>query len=204
MELLNLTGNDFKDMIVAGHARLSENAEYVNSLNVFPVPDGDTGTNMNLTFSSGAKAVKEVDSDSIGKVGQSLSKGLLMGARGNSGVILSQLFRGFSKSIESKNEINAWDFAQAFQAGVDAAYKAIMKPVEGTILTVARESAEAGVQLAETTDNIIEVMEEILRASKVSLDNTPELLAVLKEVGVVDSGGQGLSSIKARMIAEVF
>ena len=192
MELLNLTGNDFKDMIVAGHARLSENAEYVNSLNVFPVPDGDTGTNMNLTFSSGAKAVKEVDSDSIGKVGQSLSKGLLMGARGNSGVILSQLFRGFSKSIESKNEINAWDFAQAFQAGVDAAYKAIMKPVEGTILTVARESAEAGVQLAETTDNIIEVMEEILRASKVSLDNTPELLAVLKEVGVVDSGGQGL------------
>lgn len=192
MELLKLTGNDFKNMIALGQARLAENAEYVNSLNVFPVPDGDTGTNMNLTFTSGAKATKESATDSIGKIGQALSKGLLMGARGNSGVILSQLFRGFSKSIEAKDEINAWEFAQAFQAGVNAAYKAIMKPVEGTILTVARESAEAGVIKAEKTDDIIEVMEEILHVSKKSLDNTPELLAVLKEVGVVDSGGQGL------------
>lgn len=192
MELLNLNGNDFKDMIVAGQARLSEHAEYVNSLNVFPVPDGDTGTNMNLTFSSGSKAAKEVESNEIGKVGQALSKGLLMGARGNSGVILSQLFRGFSKSMETKKEINAWEFAQAFKAGVDSAYKAIMKPVEGTILTVAREAADAGLAKADQTDDIIKVMEEILKASKVSLDNTPELLAVLKEVGVVDSGGQGL------------
>ena len=192
MELMNLTGNEFKDMIIAGQARLAENTEYVNSLNVFPVPDGDTGTNMNLTFTSGATAVKESELDHIGKMGQALSKGLLMGARGNSGVILSQLFRGFSKSIESKDEINAWEFAQAFQAGVDAAYKAIMKPVEGTILTVARESAEAGKVKAEETDNIIEVMQAILEEAKVSLDNTPELLAILKEVGVVDSGGQGL------------
>lgn len=192
MELLELRGKDFKAMIVAGQAQLAQNAEYVNSLNVFPVPDGDTGTNMNLTFSSGSKAVQDINEDHMGKMGQALSKGLLMGARGNSGVILSQLFRGFSKSIEGKEEINAWEFAQAFQAGVDAAYKAIMKPVEGTILTVARESAEAGKMRAETTDNIIEVMETILTEAKTSLDNTPELLAVLKEVGVVDSGGQGL------------
>lgn len=192
MELLNLTGKDFKQMIAAGQARLSKHSEYVNSLNVFPVPDGDTGTNMNLTFTSGATATKEAASESIGQIGQTLSKGLLMGARGNSGVILSQLFRGFSKSIETKDEINAWEFAQAFQAGVNAAYKAIMKPVEGTILTVARESAEAGVIKAEATDDIIEVMNEILDMANKSLANTPELLAVLKEVGVVDSGGQGL------------
>ena len=192
MELVKLTGKDFKDMIAAGQAHLAQNAEYVNSLNVFPVPDGDTGTNMNLTFSSGAKAVKENQNTEIGKIGQTLSKGLLMGARGNSGVILSQLFRGFSRSIESKTEINTTEFAQAFQAGVDSAYKAIMKPVEGTILTVARESAEAGRNKAQTTEDIIEVMEEILRAAKSSLEHTPELLPVLKEVGVVDSGGQGL------------
>ena len=192
MELAKLTGKDFENMIAAGQAHLAQNAEYVNSLNVFPVPDGDTGTNMNLTFSSGAKAVKENPNTEIGKIGQTLSKGLLMGARGNSGVILSQLFRGFSKSIESKTEINTLEFAQAFQAGVDSAYKAIMKPVEGTILTVARESAEAGRNKAQTTNDIIEVMEEILAAAKVSLDHTPELLPVLKEVGVVDSGGQGL------------
>src|SRR5699024_2806935 len=122
MEMLELTGKDFKDMIAAGQAHLAQNAEYVDSLNVFPVPDGDTGTNMNLTFSSGAKAVKETETKHIGEVGKALSKGLLMGARGNSGVILSQLFRGFSKSMDKKAKINAWEFAQAFQAGVDSAY----------------------------------------------------------------------------------
>jgi len=192
MELLKLTGKNFKSMVEAGQSRLAENAEYVNSLNVFPVPDGDTGTNMNLTFSSGAKSTKETDTDHIGNIGQALSKGLLMGARGNSGVILSQLFRGFSKAIEDNEAVDAKEFAQAFQGGVEAAYKAIMKPVEGTILTVARESAEAGQLKAEETDNLIEVMEEILTAANESLDNTPELLDVLKEVGVVDSGGQGL------------
>lgn len=192
MDLLKLTGKNFKDMIATGEKRLSQHTEYVNSLNVFPVPDGDTGTNMSLTFVSGWKAVKESDATDIGSVGQALSRGLLMGARGNSGVILSQLFRGFGKAIETKVEINAKDFAKAFKNGVDSAYKAIMKPVEGTILTVARESADAGVRKAGQTDNIIEVMEEIVEAAQVSLENTPNLLAVLKEVGVVDSGGQGL------------
>lgn len=192
MDLLKLTGKNLKDMIATGEKRLSQHTEYVNSLNVFPVPDGDTGTNMSLTFVSGSKAVKESEATDVGLVGQALSRGLLMGARGNSGVILSQLFRGFGKAIESKVEINAKDFAKAFKNGVDSAYKAIMKPVEGTILTVARESADAGVAKAEFTDNIIEVMEEIVEAAQVSLENTPNLLAVLKEVGVVDSGGQGL------------
>ncbi|MDN6195843.1 MAG: DAK2 domain-containing protein [Atopostipes suicloacalis] len=192
MELLNLSGKKLKEMIATGKKRLSENAEYVDSLNVFPVPDGDTGTNMNLTFTSGAEAVRDTNAEAIGKIGQILSKGLLMGARGNSGVILSQLFRGFGKAIENKEIINAEEFANAFQNGVDSAYSAIMKPVEGTILTVARESAEAAIVKAEETNNLIEVMEEILKVSKKSLENTPNLLAVLKEVGVVDSGGQGL------------
>lgn len=192
MELLNLTGKNLKDMIATGKKRLADNAEYVDSLNVFPVPDGDTGTNMNLTFASGAEAVKTTSVEPIGEVGKVLSKGLLMGARGNSGVILSQLFRGFGKSIETKEVIDAKEFAQAFQTGVESAYQAIMKPVEGTILTVARESAEAGLKKASQTENIIEVMEEILAVAKKSLANTPNLLAVLKEVGVVDSGGQGL------------
>src|SRR5699024_6202596 len=166
MELAKLTGKDFENMIAAGQAHLAQNAEYVNSLNVFPVPDGDTGTNMNLTFSSGAKAVKENPNTEIGKIGQTLSKGLLMGARGNSGVILSQLFTEFSKLNESNTEINTLEFDQQCQAGVDSTYKAIMKPVEGTILTVAGESAEAGRNKAQTTNDIIEVMEEILAAAK--------------------------------------
>lgn len=192
MELLNLSGEKLKEMIATGKKRLSENAEYVDSLNVFPVPDGDTGTNMNLTFTSGADAVRNSEAENIGKIGQILSKGLLMGARGNSGVILSQLFRGFGKAIEGKEIIDAKEFAKAFQNGVDSAYSAIMKPVEGTILTVARESADAALKKAEESNNIITVMEELLKVSKKSLENTPNLLAVLKEVGVVDSGGQGL------------
>src|SRR5690606_24178427 len=121
--------------------RLSENAEYVNSLNVFPVPDGDTGTNMNLSFTSGAERVSYSDANRVDQLGRDLAKGLLMGARGNSGVILSQLFRGFSKAMEDKETLNAKEFADAFSQGVETAYKAVMKPVEGTILTVARESA---------------------------------------------------------------
>lgn len=179
-------------MIAAGRARLDEHTDYVNSLNVFPVPDGDTGTNMNLSFSSGAKAAKENQSDQIGEIAAALAKGLLMGARGNSGVILSQLFRGFGKVLAGKETIDAKEFAAAFQGGVDTAYNAVMKPVEGTILTVARESAKAGERKAKETDDIIEVMETVLSAAKKSLKKTPDLLAVLKEVGVVDSGGQGL------------
>ncbi|MEC1386047.1 DAK2 domain-containing protein [Aerococcus viridans] len=179
-------------MLEVGGNRLSENAEYVNSLNVFPVPDGDTGTNMNLTYTSGIERVIKQHSDTVGEVGEDLAKGLLMGARGNSGVILSQLFRGFAKAIEGKTTIEAQDLANAFQRGIDTAVKAVMKPVEGTILTVARDSAAAGMQKAEQTDDIIEVMTAVLEEAQTSLENTPNLLPVLKEVGVVDSGGQGL------------
>lgn len=179
-------------MLEVGGNRLSENAEYVNSLNVFPVPDGDTGTNMNLTYTSGIERVIKQHSDTVGEVGEDLAKGLLMGARGNSGVILSQLFRGFAKAIEDKTTIEAQDLANAFQRGIDTAVKAVMKPVEGTILTVARDSAAAGMQKAEETDDIIEVMTAVLEEAQTSLENTPNLLPVLKEVGVVDSGGQGL------------
>lgn len=183
---------DFKNMVAAGAKHLDSNAEYVNSLNVFPVPDGDTGTNMNLTFTSGSKSVKESDQDHVGELAKALAKGLLMGARGNSGVILSQLFRGFSKAVESFDQLDASQFAKGFKGGVDSAYSAVMKPVEGTVLTVARESADAGLKAAEKTDDIIEVMEAVITEAKASLKRTPELLEVLKEVGVVDSGGQGL------------
>lgn len=179
-------------MVIQGANHLAANAKMVDALNVFPVPDGDTGTNMNLSMTSGAKEVKNNVQDHIGKVGSALSKGLLMGARGNSGVILSQLFRGFSKAVETKANISGIDFAHALEAGVETAYKAVMKPVEGTILTVAKDSAKKGVQAAQNSNDIIVIMEEVLKEAKVSLKRTPELLPVLKEVGVVDSGGQGL------------
>lgn len=192
IKMNEIKAKDFKMMIAAGRSHLEKNAEYVNSLNVFPVPDGDTGTNMNLTFTSGAKSVKSSQEEHVGQLSKSLGKGLLMGARGNSGVILSQLFRGFSKAIESIEVLDAKALAKAFKGGVDSAYSAVMKPVEGTVLTVARESADAGIKASETTNNVIEVMEAVLEESKASLKRTPELLPVLKEVGVVDSGGQGL------------
>jgi uncharacterized protein len=187
-----LDGKRFAEMVLQGANHLSANAKMVDALNVFPVPDGDTGTNMNLSMTSGAKEVKNNIQDHIGKVGISLSKGLLMGARGNSGVILSQLFRGFSKAIEQKAEINAKEFATALESGVETAYKAVMKPVEGTILTVAKDSARKGVLVAKKETDIIKIMEEVLKEAKASLNRTPDLLPVLKEVGVVDSGGQGL------------
>ncbi|MDT1938979.1 DAK2 domain-containing protein [Carnobacterium divergens] len=192
MEVTKLEGKQFQAMVAIGANRLNKNAEFVNSLNVFPVPDGDTGTNMNLSMTSGAKAVNSSTSESIGELAEALSKGLLMGARGNSGVILSQLFRGFSKAIVGKETLTVSEFAAAFTNGVETAYKAVMKPVEGTILTVARESAKAGERKAKDTTDVIEVMEAVVRGAKKSLAKTPDLLPVLKEVGVVDSGGQGL------------
>ena len=192
VNVTKLEGKQFRNMVAVGAKRLNKNAEYVNSLNVFPVPDGDTGTNMNLSLQSGVKAIENVDSNKMNELATALSKGLLMGARGNSGVILSQLFRGFGKSIESKETVTAKEFAAAFTNGVQTAYKAVMKPVEGTILTVARKSAKAGEKQAKTTDDIVVVMEAIVLEAKLSLARTPDLLAVLKEVGVVDSGGQGL------------
>nr|WP_125957744.1 DAK2 domain-containing protein [Vagococcus bubulae] len=179
-------------MVQVGANRLNQNAEFVNSLNVFPVPDGDTGTNMDLSMTSGAKAVREATSEHVGELAAILSKGLLMGARGNSGVILSQLFRGFSKKIEDKEVLNAQDLADAFKNGVEVAYKAVMKPVEGTILTVSRGAAIAAEKKAKETDDALKVMEAALKGAKKALAKTPDMLPVLKEVGVVDSGGQGL------------
>lgn len=198
-----IDGKLFARMIQQGANHLAANAKYVDSLNVFPVPDGDTGTNMNLSMSSGAKEVRNQFVDHVGELGKSLSKGLLMGARGNSGVILSQLFRGFSKYIEKKESLNAKEFAAAFQAGVETAYKAVMKPVEGTILTVARESSQKAVEVAELTDDVVTVMEELVKEAKASLERTPDLLPVLKEVGVVDSGGQGLVFVYEGFLAEL-
>lgn len=190
-------------MVLYGAHHLSQNANVVDALNVFPVPDGDTGTNMNLSMTSGAKEVEQIDTANIGKVAQSLSRGLLMGARGNSGVILSQLFRGFGKSIEQKSDINAKEFAAAFQAGVDTAYKAVMKPVEGTILTVAKDAAKKAVLTAQTETDIIKVMEVVVNEAEASLERTPELLPVLKEVGVVDSGGKGLLYVYEGFLASL-
>ncbi len=192
MSITVLEGKRFAEMVIQGANHLSSNANYVDALNVFPVPDGDTGTNMNLSMTSGAKEVQNNIQSHIGKVGLSLSKGLLMGARGNSGVILSQLFRGFSKSIEQKDSISAQEFANALQFGVETAYKAVMKPVEGTILTVAKDAAKKAVQSAENNTDITAVMADVVKEAKASLNRTPDLLPVLKEVGVVDSGGQGL------------
>lgn len=192
MELKAINGGQFQAMVQVGANRLNQNAEFVNSLNVFPVPDGDTGTNMDLSMTSGAKAVREATTEHAGELAAILSKGLLMGARGNSGVILSQLFRGFSKKIEDKEELNAQDLADAFKNGVEVAYKAVMKPVEGTILTVSRGAAIAAEKKAKASDDALEVMEAALKGAKKALAKTPDMLPVLKEVGVVDSGGQGL------------
>ncbi len=203
MVITSIDGKRFAEMVIQGANRLSANAKYVDALNVFPVPDGDTGTNMNLSMTSGANEVRNNVQDHIGKVGSSLAKGLLMGARGNSGVILSQLFRGFAKNIEAKAAINSKEFAQAFEAGVETAYKAVMKPVEGTILTVAKDAAKAGTAAAEKEESITGVMEAVLAEAKASLQRTPDLLPVLKEVGVVDSGGQGLVFVYEGFLAEL-
>ena len=199
MEKIN--GLVLAEMIDLGSKNLAKNAEKINALNVFPVPDGDTGTNMNLSMSSGAKETAANVVENIGELGKSFSKGLLMGARGNSGVILSQLFRGMSQHIADKKEVNAKEFAEAIQNGVSIAYKAIIKPVEGTILTVAREAAEAGLKAAENTSSVVEVMEAIYFEAQASLKRTPELLPILKEVGVVDSGGQGLVCVYQGFVA---
>lgn len=190
-----ITDQEFRQMVQISSQRLAKNAEFINSLNVFPVPDGDTGTNMNLSFASGAKYVQDSPSEHVGELSSILAKGLLMGARGNSGVILSQIFRGFYKRIESKEVLTAADLADALTGGVEVAYKAVMKPTEGTILTVAREAAKAANKAVSESDDVIVVMEATYEAAKKALATTPDLLPVLKEVGVVDSGGQGLTFV---------
>ncbi|PKM89904.1 MAG: hypothetical protein CVU85_01745 [Firmicutes bacterium HGW-Firmicutes-10] len=189
-----LTGKQFKLMLDSGANHLSNRHHEIDALNVFPVPDGDTGTNMHLTFSAGVKDVLNAHNEHLGDIAKILSKGLLMGARGNSGVILSQIFRGFFQSVETHSEVNAKQMAAAFIRGSEVAYKAVMRPVEGTILTVLRESAANTAKFVEKNPNIsiIEFMDVLIKEAHVSLQNTPELLPVLKEVGVVDSGGAGL------------
>ncbi|MGI1821206.1 DAK2 domain-containing protein [Exiguobacterium sp. TRN 1102] len=203
MGLNRLDGVALSNMIANGAANLSQNADYVDSLNVFPVPDGDTGTNMNLTMTSGAKEVAAMNTSDIAEVSSKFARGLLMGARGNSGVILSQLFRGFGKAVEGKTELTTVDFAEALKRGVDTAYKAVMKPVEGTILTVAREAADEALLASESTSDFTEFMKRVIVEAKASLDRTPDLLPVLKEVGVVDSGGQGLLVIYEGFLASL-
>ncbi len=201
-----INGSDFTAMALLGADYLQRNAEHVNALNVFPVPDGDTGTNMNLTMSSGVRELRSKPSSSIGKTTEALSKGLLMGARGNSGVILSQLFRGFSRSLAGLEEAGTVQIAAALQYGVDLAYKAVVKPVEGTILTVAKEAAKHAVQFARRTNDVAELMHEVHQKAYEALQRTPDLLPVLKQVGVVDSGGQGLVFIYegfVRSLAEI-
>lgn len=196
-----LDGELFSRMVYLGASKLHSNVKVVDALNVFPVPDGDTGTNMNLTFSSGVDELTRTHFQRIGEAAAALAKGLLLGARGNSGVILSQLFRGFSKVVNGKDAINSRQFAEALKSGVDSAYQAVMKPVEGTILTVAREAADMAVRAARATDDIAMVMEKAYEQAKATLNRTPELLPVLKEVGVVDSGGRGLLFIYEGFLA---
>lgn len=203
MKLLN--GKDFKEMLSSGAANLDNNQAEINALNVFPVPDGDTGTNMSMTFNSGAKEANQCFSNNIGDVAKSLSKGLLMGARGNSGVITSQIFRGFAQNIEGKEEINTKELAEAFENGTRVAYKAIMKPVEGTILTVIREASwYANREVKENPKMDIETYFHRLEYfMEDSLEHTPDLLPILKEANVVDSGGAGLLKIVQGFIAYI-
>ncbi|GGF11371.1 phosphatase [Halobacillus andaensis] len=203
MTVREINGTKLAEMVLQGSQHLKANSQMIDALNVFPVPDGDTGTNMNLSMTSGAEEVKKISENHAGVVGQALAKGLLMGARGNSGVILSQLFRGFSKACEQKEALTTKDLAEAFQSGVKTAYKAVMKPVEGTILTVARESGEAAEKLAEQEEDVVAFMEGVTKAAYDSLQRTPDLLPVLKEVGVVDSGGQGLLTIYEGFLANL-
>jgi len=189
------------NMVTMGANFLAQQREAINNLNVFPVPDGDTGTNMNLSMSSGLNEMNKLSSDALTDYVHAFSKGLLMGARGNSGVILSQLFRGFSQFQYETNEINLKDFANALSKGVEIAYQSVTNPQEGTILTVAKDMANKALEEAEKSDQFIPFMEEIVKEGKRSLERTPELLPILKEVGVVDSGGKGLVVIYEGFLA---
>lgn len=190
MNYEKINGLDFYNMVVNASNRLLEESAFVNALNVFPVPDGDTGTNMSATFKAAVKEIEGLNSESIGETSKKLAKGALMGARGNSGVILSQILRGISKGLEDKIEVNAIELAIAFKEGSNAAYKAVMRPTEGTILSVIRAAAEAAIE-ADVKD-VVELMDVVVVESKKMLDKTPELLPALKKAKVVDSGGMGL------------
>ena len=198
-----IDGKKFRDMFVSGANNLQNNKDLVDKLNVFPVPDGDTGTNMSLTISYAIKELSKVENDDITNVGKALSKGSLMGASGNSGVILSQIIRGIAKSVEGKETLNVVDLANALKNGSDTAYKAVIKPIEGTILTVVRESGEYALQIAKEDMDMIEFLELVVAKANESLNKTPELLKALKEAGVVDSGGKGLVLIYEGMLSSL-
>ena len=195
MILKTIDAKTFEKMFLAGAASIEAKKEYINELNVFPVPDGDTGTNMTLTIMSAVKEIGNLDNPSIEELSKAISGGSLRGARGNSGVILSQLFRGFTKEIKEYKELNVTVITNGLMKAVETAYRAVMKPKEGTILTVARGAAEKAAQLALETDDLVYFGREIIAHMEKVLEMTPELLPVLKEAGVVDSGGQGLLEI---------
>lgn len=182
-------------MFLAGAKNLEAKKEWINELNVFPVPDGDTGTNMTMTIMAAAKEVSALTNPTIQELAKAISTGSLRGARGNSGVILSQLFRGFAKCVSEYDAIEVEILAKATQKAVETAYKAVMKPKEGTILTVARAAADKALEMAERTDDLEEFISEVIKHADVTLSQTPEMLPVLKEAGVVDSGGQGLMQV---------
>ncbi|MDT8336654.1 MAG: DAK2 domain-containing protein [Candidatus Izemoplasmatales bacterium] len=199
MSTNKIDGKLFRDLIINGSVKLKNNMNRINDLNVFPVPDGDTGSNMSATMSAGANAIRQSDETSIGKVAKALSRGMLMGARGNSGVILSQLFSGVAKSLVEKDEINVEDFAYALRSGVEQAYSAVIHPVEGTMLTVSREGADEAISVFEDVEDFEELFELYIKELHESLKRTPDLLPVLKEVGVIDSGGAGFIEIMEGM-----
>jgi DAK2 domain fusion protein YloV len=190
--LKEIDGLELKQIFGAGAAWLEKHAPYINSLNVFPVPDGDSGTNMLLTMQAAVREAHNSPAHAVGEISAALAHGALLGARGNSGVILSQIMRGFARSIERKETIGAHEFAQAMVEGSRTAYKGVVKPVEGTILTVIREAADASVQAAEQTADMCRVLERTVEAARSAVMKTPQLLPVLKEAGVVDAGGEGL------------
>lgn len=198
MTYTTINGRDFSNMIKSASNALEKQKEYVNSLNVFPVPDGDTGTNMSLTFKAAAKEIEGLENKSIGEISKKLAKGALMGARGNSGVILSQILRGMAKGLENKEEATIDEVKEAFVQGSNFAYKAVMRPTEGTILTIIRAAGEAAT--CSEAEDMIELYEEICEESKKMLDKTPEMLPQLKQAKVVDAGGMGLLIILRGMV----
>ncbi|HBF6218532.1 DAK2 domain-containing protein [Clostridioides difficile] len=198
-----IDGKRLREMFISGANNLQNNKDLVDKLNVFPVPDGDTGTNMSLTISYALKELAKVENDNISDIGKALSKGSLMGARGNSGVILSQIIRGIAKSIEGKSKLSTEDLAKAFKNGSDTAYKAVIKPIEGTILTVVRECGEFAIKTAKKEKDVVKFLSMLVKESNSSLERTPDLLKNLKEAGVVDSGGKGLVLIYEGMLAAI-
>ena len=191
MQHLKIDGELYKQLVINGAANLSANYKAVDALNVFPVPDGDTGTNMRMTIEAGANEIKNLEEKSIYEVAKKLSRGMLMGARGNSGVILSQFFRGIYKGLAGFKEVTAKEFGKAFLSGVDQAYHAVIKPVEGTILTVAKDASKKAYKLTKKTTSLEDFFKILIDEAHASLGRTPSLLPVLQEAGVVDSGGAG-------------